>query len=94
MLPAPETVRYLSFSDSPRSILMETPFVNPFIFRPLVLTGGMMPNWNAELRSGACCAMAGDSTAKRRRMEVNVLFMFIVIFLQNYSGALIAGKNY
>ena len=22
-----------------------------------------MPNWNAELRSGACCAMAGDRTS-------------------------------
>lgn len=63
MLPAPETVRYLSFSDIPRIILTETPFVNSLIFRPLVLTGGMMPNWNAELRSGACCAMAGDETS-------------------------------
>lgn len=63
MLPAPETVRYLSFSDSPRSILTETPFVNSFIFKPLELKGGMMPNWNAKLRSGACCAMAGDKTS-------------------------------
>ena len=52
-----------------------------------------MPNWNAELRSGACCAIAGDSTAKRMRMEMDVLFMFIVIFLQNYPEAMTSGNN-
>ena len=43
--------------------MTETPFVNSLIFKPLVLTEGMMLNWNAELRSGACCAMAGDKTS-------------------------------
>lgn len=52
-----------------------------------------MLNWNAEFLSGACCAIAGDSTTKRMRMEMDVLFMFIVIFRQNYPEAPTSENN-